>query len=173
MHNLFIGNPEYKPAGLWLPSIHFLWTGDKLNQSQSLTRSNRYRGAERLGRRLAAGPVVLFIPHLLLPPTPNMWARNWLRASHKAHSSKCVHFSSPADRQKEKKCKKKKNPSFPVSVSWQKSNQRWVIIYSHAEEEWASTVWRRLIIFCGDAGGGARQRAAVLHWQVAGGYFIY
>lgn len=66
VHNLFIGNPEDKPAGLWLPSIHFLWTADKLNQSQSLTRSNRYRGAERLGCRLAAGAVALFIPQ---PPT--------------------------------------------------------------------------------------------------------
>lgn len=67
VHNLFIGNPEDKPAGLWLPSIHFLWTADKLNQSQSLTRSNRYRGAERLGCRLAAGAVALFIPR---PPPP-------------------------------------------------------------------------------------------------------
>lgn len=69
VHNLFIGNPEDKPAGLWLPSIHFLWTADKLNQSQSLTRSNRYRGAERLGCRLAAGAVALFI-HPSLPPDP-------------------------------------------------------------------------------------------------------
>lgn len=70
VHNLFIGNPEDKPAGLWLPSIHFLWTADKLNQSQSLTRSNRYRGAERLGCRLAAGAVALFIPQPSPPPDP-------------------------------------------------------------------------------------------------------
>lgn len=43
-------------------------------------------------------------------------------------------------------------------MSWQKSNQRRIIIYSHSEKEWASNVWRRLIIFHGDAGGGGKTK---------------
>lgn len=61
------GSPADRIVGLWLSSIHFLWTGNRPNQSQSLTLSNR--DLELNDARLAEFAAALFMWCIQKPET--------------------------------------------------------------------------------------------------------